>query len=245
MSNREDDQAFESLSDLLGVEEDLDAVRPDLFETVAVDAVDSSQARSSVGFDVEAFDRSRALVLLGKSTGGICLQQVREFAIEAHAGQRLRHTSEPYWKHLSEVAGLVATCNNSGSRMVALAWLHDVVEDTTVTLREVERTFGASIADGVRCLTGSANSSISSEERSRRDRQRLAAGDTDVHSVKLAEIACRLSSLCRLNSEAELAGYLEEKRLEVGVLTQGDDGLKRLVRTLWSEAKRMAGSSKV
>jgi (p)ppGpp synthase/HD superfamily hydrolase len=129
--------------------------------------------------------------------------------------------------------------------MVALAWLHDVVEDTTVTLREVERTFGASIADGVRCLTGSANSSISSEERSRRDRQRLAAGDTDVHSVKLAEIACRLSSLCRLNSEAELAGYLEEKRLEVGVLTQGDDGLKRLVRTLWSEAKRMAGSSKV
>jgi|JTFN01.1.fsa_nt_gb hypothetical protein len=245
MPNRDDEQAFESLSDLLGPEEDLNAVRPDLFESVATDSTAGTQTRASVGFDVEAFDRSRSVVLLGRDTGGICLQQVRDFALQAHAGQLRRYTAEPYWKHLSEVAGLVATCGNANTRAVALAWLHDVVEDTAVTLREIERIFGSSVADGVRCLTGSANRSISREERKRRDRQRLAAGDADVHSVKLADMASNLASIGRLDPEFALGGYLEEKRLEVGVLTQGDEGLKKLVRTLWSDAKRMAESERV
>ncbi|MDY6890441.1 MAG: HD domain-containing protein [Pseudomonadota bacterium] len=242
MSGKKDDHAFERLSDLLGEEEDLDAMRPDLFETVATDGAGGASKEASVGFDVEAFERTHPV--LGNSPAEICLPRVRQFALQAHAGQLRRYTSEPYWKHLSEVAGLVATCANSTPRMVALAWLHDVVEDTTVTLREIERTFGVSLADGVRCLTGSTNQSLSRWERKRRDRERLAAGDADVHTVKLADMASNLASIGRFDPRFALEGYLEEKRLEVGVLTQGDEELRNLVRTLWSDAKRMAEANR-
>ncbi|MBA4501100.1 HD domain-containing protein [Marinobacterium marinum] len=243
MSAQDDEHSFENLSDLLGPDENLTSARPDLFETVAPTSSYVPTKKAGLGFDSRATQPSGSLVLLDTEHEGPCLRQIREYALDAHAGQQRRYTTEPYWKHLSEVAGLVATSSYGSPRALALAWLHDIVEDTSVTLRDIERLFGAPIADGVRCLTGSANPTIGREERKRRDRQRLAAGDAEVHTVKLADIASNLASIGRFDPEFALGGYLEEKRLEVGVLTQGDASLKKLVRTLWADARRMAEES--
>lgn len=249
MSTHDDWDELHSLSDLLGAEENVQKWRSDLFEKVA--PADDAPILGSEGFDMEAFHASRQVVLptapvfaapamIQTDPKPLCLKQVREYALDAHEGQLRRYTHEPYWKHLAEVAGLVASSGSGTPRAIALAWLHDVVEDTALTLRDIERDFGAVIADGVRCLTGSANTRISRATRKQRDRDRLAAGDADVHTVKLADIASNLASIGRFDPEFALGGYLEEKRLEVGVLTQGDEGLRKMVRSLWPEARNMA-----
>ena len=67
-----------------------------------------------------------------------------EFAAEAHEGQK-RRSGEPYILHPLEVA-----CILSNMRMdhitVAAALLHDVLEDTPITKKELEKEFGEEIA---------------------------------------------------------------------------------------------------
>lgn len=54
----------------------------------------------------------------------------------AHEGQREKFTREPYVNHLERVVALVA--KHRDEDVTAAAWLHDVLEDTDVTLGELE-----------------------------------------------------------------------------------------------------------
>ena len=66
------------------------------------------------------------------------IKKARQFAQQAHAAfdQRRKYTGEPYIVHPAEVARLVASVSNDEA-MICAAWLHDVVEDTEVTIAEV------------------------------------------------------------------------------------------------------------
>lgn len=254
MSANDDWDGLHSLDELLGSEENVHKSRPDLFDTVApadhaTPAVSGGaevkllQAKDQV--EVAKFEDNSVLkpsTAPAPAAKPLCLIQAREYALKAHHGQQRRYTAEPYWKHLAEVAGLVASSSSVTPRGIALAWLHATVEETSLTLRDIERDFGASIADGVRCLTGSANSRIPRAARKQRYRNRLASADKDVHTVKLANIASNLASIGHFDPKFALDCYLEEKRLEVGVLVHGDEGLKVLVRRLWLEAKNKAAA---
>jgi GTP pyrophosphokinase len=73
-----------------------------------------------------------------------------EVAAEAHTGQ-LRKSGEPYITHPLAVATICARYGMDETTLVA-ALLHDAVEDTGVTLEDVEEQFGAdaaAIVDGV------------------------------------------------------------------------------------------------
>lgn len=70
-----------------------------------------------------------------------------ELALAAHAGQTDK-LGEPYIAHVVRVA---ARTGSDDQRIVAL--LHDVVEDTDVTLETVEARFGAEIAAAVDAIT--------------------------------------------------------------------------------------------
>lgn len=243
MPIKDDDHTFASLSDLLGPEVDLNSARQDRFAKVTPSEEGVCGEEPGIGFDLEAFDQSRSLKLPAKREKPLCLIEVRDFALQAHAGQRRRHNYTPCWTHLAEVAGLVTTCADHTPKAIALAWLHHTVTDTSITLRDIERRFGAAIADGVRCLTGSSNPLISPEVRRERDRQRLAEGDADVHTVKLADMAVNLADIAHHDPDQTHGGHLEEIRLDMGVLTHGDEGLKVLVRDLWTEALRRLSSA--
>lgn len=72
----------------------------------------------------------------------------RSFAIQAHAAQK--YGEHPYVFHLDQVAAIAAPY---GEDAVAIAYLHDTVEDTDVTLAEIERRFGPKVAACVDLLT--------------------------------------------------------------------------------------------
>src|SRR6478672_3162953 len=77
------------------------------------------------------------------------------FAAEKHAQQKRKgENGEPYFNHLLEVAELVAASSpHLDVELVMAAFLHDTVEDTGVTLQELEQRFGKDVADLVAEVT--------------------------------------------------------------------------------------------
>lgn len=86
--------------------------------------------------------------------------RAKRFATVKHVAQM--YGKEPYSYHLSAVVDNVKIRNNFNpllSTYVAVAWLHDTLEDTDTTFEELEREFGLAIAVAVRCLTKSEGES--------------------------------------------------------------------------------------
>src|SRR5215208_4825038 len=82
------------------------------------------------------------------------IQRAYRVAEEAHREQK-RHSGEPYINHCIAVASILADMRVP-PEVVAAGLLHDTVEDTTITLNDIKRDFGETIAvlvDGVTKLT--------------------------------------------------------------------------------------------
>lgn len=161
------------------------------------------------------------------------VEKARVFATAAHAAaaQLRKYTNEPYIVHPREVAKIVGTVPHS-YEMLAAAWLHDVVEDTGVTLETIRAEFGSSVADLVGWLTD-----VSRPEQGNRatrkaiDRAHTAMASADAQTIKLADLISNCTSI--VEHDADFAKtYLEEKRLLLEVLTKGD-------RELFERAKNI------
>ena len=74
-----------------------------------------------------------------------------DLALTAHDGQ-IRKSGEPYIVHPILVAAITAKISNDET-MVQAALLHDVVEDTTFTIEDLEVAFGDDVAHMVEGLT--------------------------------------------------------------------------------------------
>src|SRR6476660_10477749 len=82
------------------------------------------------------------------------IQRAYRVAEEAHRGQK-RLSGDPYINHCLAVASILADLRVP-PEVVAAGLLHDTVEDTTITLTDIRRDFGDTIAvlvDGVTKLT--------------------------------------------------------------------------------------------
>ncbi|MBC7628491.1 HD domain-containing protein, partial [Ferruginibacter sp.] len=75
-----------------------------------------------------------------------------EIAVEAHKTMR-RKSGEPYILHPLAVARICVEEIGLGVRSTICALLHDTVEDTDITLQDIQREFGAEIAKIVDGLT--------------------------------------------------------------------------------------------
>lgn len=94
-----------------------------------------------------------------KDDDGEKLIEAYELAVEAHKFQR-RKSGEPYIFHPIEVARICLEEIGLGPTAVISALLHDVVEDTPVTIEEIEERFGPKIrriVDGLTKLDGLYN----------------------------------------------------------------------------------------
>lgn len=75
-----------------------------------------------------------------------------EFAVQAHAGQK--YADLPYFTHPLAVAEeLVKRFPDADQDTIIIALLHDVVEDTDVTLDMIREMFGDAVARGVELVT--------------------------------------------------------------------------------------------
>jgi len=136
------------------------------------------------------------------------LRRAFDFAAERHGSQK-RRSGEPFLAHLLEVAHLLADMRLD---LVSLATglLHDVVEDTTATVGEVEKQFGKEIAHCVDGVTKLSKLDFYSPEARQAEsfRKMLLAmvSDIRVMLVKLAD---------RLHNMRTLQHLPEEKRERV------------------------------
>jgi (p)ppGpp synthase/HD superfamily hydrolase len=161
------------------------------------------------------------------------VEKARVFATAAHASaaQLRKYTNEPYIVHPREVARIIGTVPHS-YEMLAAAWLHDVVEDTGVTLEVIRDEFGNDVATLVGWLTD-----VSRPEQGNRatrkaiDRAHTAMAPADAQTIKLADLISNCTSIVEHDSTFAKT-YLEEKRLLLEVLTKGD-------RELWKHANEI------
>ena len=157
------------------------------------------------------------------------------FARGVHGLQRRKYTNNPYEDHLAEVAGIVATVAplDLADLMVSVAWLHDCVEDQSVTVTQLRAEFGDAVADGVRLLSDLEKGNRA--ERKALSRARLADAPGWVQTIKCADLISNTSSIV-MHDPAFARVYLEEKRLLLDVLTEADPRLLTLARMQASAA---------
>ena len=134
------------------------------------------------------------------------IKNAYKYASEAHKSQK-RHSGDPYISHPLAVANILAELKLDGPT-ITTALLHDTIEDTEATFKDVKKIFGdeiAALVDGVTKI-----SKLESEKKS------LTAGDNfrklilatskDIR-VLLVKLADRLHNMRTIN-------YLKDNRID-------------------------------
>ena len=128
------------------------------------------------------------------------------FAVEAHAGTERRGKGFPYILHPMEAAAIVATITPD-QELLAAAVLHDVVEDTPVTVETLRAEFGDRIADLVAAESDKPmehlSESASWHARKQAAIDRLAAAP---HDAKIVALGDKLSNMRAIARDFEAQG---------------------------------------
>ena len=152
------------------------------------------------------------------------VKRASEFASRAHNGQVRKYTGEPYFGHPVEVMEIVSEVIDD-PEVHAAALLHDVVEDTPVTIKDIEDEFGPRVASMVDDLTDVSKPEDGNRAlRKELDRQHTAKASPDAQTVKLADLIS--NSLSIVEEDPHFAKvYMREKALLLEVLTKGNPHL--------------------
>jgi len=141
------------------------------------------------------------------------LRRAYVFSAFEHKGQ-VRHSGEPYLVHPIEVAAILADMKLD-TVAVAAGLLHDVVEDTLVSIERIRELFGEEVAHVVEGVTklGAIKFSSSEQRQAENFRKMLLAmvDDIRVILVKLAD---------RLHNMRTLHHLPEDRRLRVAQETR-------------------------
>lgn len=120
------------------------------------------------------------------------------FAREKHQGQ-LRKSGEPYITHPVAVAIILANLG-SGPNTISAALLHDVVEDTDVTLLDLEKLFSKDIANIVDGVTKISKLEFTREISQADNHQKMLIAMAKDIRIILIKIADRLHNMRTLDS---------------------------------------------
>jgi guanosine-3',5'-bis(diphosphate) 3'-pyrophosphohydrolase len=130
------------------------------------------------------------------------VRKAYERAAEAHVGQR-RVSGEDYVQHPLQVAAILADLHLDGHTLAA-ALLHDTVEDTDLTLEELEAEFGPAVARLVEGVTKLSRIEFRSDQQRHAEsiRRMLLAMAEDIRVV-LIKLADRLHNMRTLDALPE------------------------------------------
>ncbi|HAX91544.1 MAG TPA: bifunctional (p)ppGpp synthetase/guanosine-3',5'-bis(diphosphate) 3'-pyrophosphohydrolase, partial [Rhodospirillaceae bacterium] len=122
------------------------------------------------------------------------LNRAYVFSMQAH-GSQTRASGDPYFSHPLQVAGIL-TDMKMDATTIATALLHDTVEDTLVTLADIEKQFGRDVArlvDGVTKLSRIEQQSDQAKQ-AENFRKLILAMSEDIR-VLLVKLADRLHNM--------------------------------------------------
>jgi (p)ppGpp synthase/HD superfamily hydrolase len=160
-------------------------------------------------------------------------EKARLFALAAHSaiGQVRKYSGAPYWVHPYEVAEIVSTVDHTDA-MIAAAYLHDVIEDTHITIDLIRDEFSDEIGDMVEWLTD-----ISKKEDGNRairkaiDREHIKYANSNSKTIKLADIISNAIDIKR-NDSKFFKVYSMEMRSLLEVLQEGNSTLFKRAQEL-------------
>ncbi len=121
-----------------------------------------------------------------------------DFAEKAHADQK-RKSGEPYITHPLATANILAMIRIDPSIIIA-ALLHDVPEDTAVTLEEIEQNFGSDIASMVKGITKLGHLKYRGIERYIENLRKMFVAMAEDIRVMIIKFADRIHNLSTLES---------------------------------------------
>ncbi len=143
------------------------------------------------------------------------IRKAYEKALQSHHGQ-MRKSGEAYITHPLSVTHILAELQ-MGDRTLIASLLHDVVEDTLVTLEEVEREFGPEVAmlvDGVTKLSRIEYKDREEQQVENLRKMLLAmAKDIRVIIIKLADRLHNMRTLSFMSAERQKA--IAQETLEI------------------------------
>ena len=157
------------------------------------------------------------------------LDEVLKFATKAHGDQKRKYTGDPYIVHPIAVAEIVKTVPHTDA-MIAAALLHDVVEDTPVTIEQIKDKFGSEVAELVGWLTDiSRPENGNRKTRKSLDRDHSANAPAEAQTIKLADLIHNTKSIEKHDPHFWKV-YKQEKIALLDVLTKGDRSLMHIAQ---------------
>lgn len=164
-----------------------------------------------------------------------------ELARSVHKNQRRKYTGNPYFEHLAEVAGIAMGVGWRSpavhpDTLMAVAWLHDAMEDQGVRYDYLAEAMSVDVAAGVFWLTDSAIGDRAGRKAASRARLALAPGW--VQTIKVADVISNCGSIREHDPEFART-YLAEKRALLEVLTKADPRLLAIAREVCAERPTM------
>jgi guanosine-3',5'-bis(diphosphate) 3'-pyrophosphohydrolase len=131
------------------------------------------------------------------------IRKAFDVAVDAHKEQR-RKSGEAYIFHPIAVAKIVASEIGLGATSIAAALLHDVVEDTPITVEDIERLFNPKVAQLVEGLTkiSLVQKDLNASMQAENFRKMILTLNDDVRVI-LIKLADRLHNMQTMDSMVE------------------------------------------
>lgn len=148
--------------------------------------------------------------------------------------QTITDSNLPYVIHLSNVAMEILIASNNTENFdlnfaTKVALLHDTLEDTKTTFKELELEFGLEVAEGVAALT--KNNDLPKEEKMLDSLNRISKLRKEVWAVKLADRITNLQQPPKTWDNLKRRNYKKEAAIILDKLKGGNLYLENRLRT--------------
>jgi len=126
------------------------------------------------------------------------VRRALQLAEQSHRGVNRKSGDHPYFLHVVAVAQVLSAAGGDDDLLCA-AYLHDVVEDTAVTLISIEDEFGSRVARLVDAVTKETvdadGQALSKEVKHGHTERTMAEADADLAALKGADLLANISDL--------------------------------------------------
>lgn len=125
-------------------------------------------------------------------------KKAKEFAYKAHKGMKRKGKDTPFTYHL-KLVNLYLESLTDDEEILAAGWLHDVIEDTSVTLEELKKEFNRTVCRYVELET--EDKSLPWKDRKLKQINELKENDSKVILIAFAD---KMANLTEMDNDYQL-----------------------------------------